>query len=68
MCQKKPDDDRAILFKMKHIIECFIDNRIPPKLRIDIPQEVANKIIEQKDYVSPYLFLEANVIINLIKL
>ena len=68
MCQKKPEDDRAILFKMKHIIECFIDNRIPPKLRIDIPQEVANKIIEQKDYVSPYLFLEANVIINLIKL
>ena len=61
MCQKKPDDERAILFKMKHIIECFIDNRIPPKLRIDIPQEIANKIIDQKDYVSPYLFLEANV-------
>jgi hypothetical protein len=26
MCQKNPDDERAILFKMKHIIECFIGN------------------------------------------
>ncbi len=62
LCQKNPDDERAIIFKMNHIIDCYINNRILPKIRIDITKELADEILYQKDYLSPYLFLEANVI------
>ena len=48
--------------KMNHIIDCYINNRILPKIRIDITKELADEILYQKDYLSPYLFLEANVI------
>jgi hypothetical protein len=61
MCQKIPQDERAIIFKMNHIIDCFIDNRIPPKIRISISDFMAENIMEQKDYLSPYLFLDAYV-------
>jgi hypothetical protein len=54
------------LTKVKHIVNYFIDHRIPPKIRIDIDDEVAKRILDQKEYISPYLFLEANVIIFLI--
>ena len=64
MCQKSPGDERAILFKMNHIIDCFIDNRIPPKIRISISDDMAENLLEQKDYLSPYLFLDAYVRIN----
>lgn len=62
LCQKNSDDERAIIFKMNHIIDCYVNNRILPKIRIDITKELADEILYQKDYLSPYLFLEANVI------
>ena len=55
------DLDREILFKMNHIIDCYIQNRVLPKIRIDISEELAHDILYQKDYLSPYLFLEAYV-------
>ncbi len=60
------NSERQLLFKMNHIIECFISNQILPKIRIDISEELASEIIYQKDYLSPYLFLEAYVTIDLI--
>lgn len=68
MCQKTPENERAIINKMKHILDTYICNRIPPKIRIDIPEQVADNIIEQKDYASPYLFLDANVGFNFRKI
>lgn len=61
LCQKNSEDERSIIFKMNHIIDCFINNRILPKIRIDITSELANEILYQKDYLSPYLFLESSV-------
>lgn len=61
LCQKTPTDDQAKLAKVKHITNFFIDHKIPPKLRVDISPDVANRINEQKDFISPYLFLEANL-------
>jgi len=52
---------RDILNKMEHIVECYINNRILPKIRIDISEELATEILYEKDYLSPYLFLEAYV-------
>lgn len=49
---------------MSHIVESYINNSILPKLRIDISQELAEEVLYEKDYVSPYLFLEAYVIIQ----
>jgi hypothetical protein len=43
------------------IINFFIDSPIPPNLQIDIPQEMADKIIERRLEASPYLFREAQV-------
>lgn len=63
MCQKRAENDKEIVAKSKHIIDCFIKSRIPPHLRIDIPVEVANQILDQKDFASPYLFLKAYVFI-----
>ncbi|CAF0779308.1 unnamed protein product [Brachionus calyciflorus] len=63
MYQKNPENERPIIQKMKHIIDCFISNRIPPKTRIDIPEQLVENILDQKDYLSPYLFLNANLII-----
>lgn len=61
MFQRRGESDKDLISKAKHIIGCFINSRIPPYLRIDIPVEIANQILEQKDYASPYLFLKAYV-------
>ncbi|RNA26889.1 regulator of G- signaling 22 [Brachionus plicatilis] len=63
MYQRNPENERPIIQKMKHVIDCFINNRIPPRTRIDIPEQLAESIIEQKDYLSPYLFLDAYLIV-----
>ena len=55
------ESERQILAKMNHIVDTFINNQILPKIRVDISKELANEIIYQKDYLSPYLFLEAYV-------
>lgn len=61
MYQRNPECEKTIIQKMKHIIDCFINNRIPPKIRIDIPENLSEVILEHKDYLSPYLFLDAYV-------
>ncbi|ELU18295.1 hypothetical protein CAPTEDRAFT_185777 [Capitella teleta] len=43
------------------IINCFIDSPIPPCLQIDIPQEMADKIIGRRLEATPYLFREAQL-------
>lgn len=48
--------------KVNAIINCFINSYLPPPLQIDIPQEMADQIIENKNEASPYLFREAQVI------
>lgn len=62
MCQK-PNNEKEILAKAKHITEFFIKSRIPPHIRIEIPIEVANQILaeQRSEHPSPYLFLKAYV-------
>ena len=43
------------------IINCFINSSIPPALQIDIPLEQAQKIIEHRKELGPYVFREAQV-------
>jgi len=54
-------EDGQIAQKIGTIINCFIDSQIPPSLQVDIPQEMADKIIDRKYEKSPYLFREAQV-------
>ena len=55
------NDDSLITLKINTIINCFIESQIPPTLQIDVPQEVADKILDHKYEKSPYLFREAQV-------
>ena len=64
LCQKQADDI-TLLNKVNHIVDSYINNAIPPKIQIDINSEVAQKIIDECDFLSPYLFLEAYVSIFL---
>lgn len=43
------------------IINCFINSSIPPALQIDVPIEQAQKIIEHRKELGPYVFREAQV-------
>ena len=63
LCQQQSSqlNQQALLAKTKHIVTTFVDNKVAPRIRIDIPQEAARIILDQKDYLSPYLFQEANV-------
>ena len=47
-------------------MDSYINNALPPKIQIDINTELAHKIIDECDFLSPYLFLEAYVNILLI--
>ncbi|XP_060051992.1 regulator of G-protein signaling 22 isoform X2 [Erinaceus europaeus] len=49
--------------KIMTIINCFINSSIPPTLQIDIPIEQAQKIIEHKKELGPYIFREAQMTI-----
>ncbi|KAG8524063.1 Regulator of G-protein signaling 22, partial [Galemys pyrenaicus] len=49
--------------KIMTIINCFINSSIPPALQIDIPQEQAQKIIEHRKELGPYVFREAQMTI-----
>ncbi|WAR24165.1 RGS22-like protein [Mya arenaria] len=52
-------EEAMIVQKINTIINCFIDSQIPPSLQIDIPQEMADRILDRKYEKSPYLFREA---------
>ncbi|XP_024612342.1 regulator of G-protein signaling 22 [Neophocaena asiaeorientalis asiaeorientalis] len=49
--------------KIMTIINCFINSSIPPALQIDIPLEQAQKIVEHRKELGPYVFREAQMTI-----
>ncbi|XP_074841537.1 regulator of G-protein signaling 22 [Carettochelys insculpta] len=56
-------DDAIIQNKITAIISCFLNSSIPPALQIDIPPEQAQKIIEHRRELGPYVFREAQMTI-----
>ncbi|ERE60433.1 regulator of G-protein signaling 22-like protein [Cricetulus griseus] len=56
-------DESIIQQKITTIINCFINSCIPPALQIDIPIEQAQKIIEHRKELGPYVFREAQMTI-----
>uniref|UniRef100_A0A8C3FL64 Regulator of G protein signaling 22 n=1 Tax=Chrysemys picta bellii TaxID=8478 RepID=A0A8C3FL64_CHRPI len=56
-------DDATVQNKITAIINCFINSTIPPALQIDIPPEQAQKIIEHRRELGPYVFREAQMTI-----
>nr|XP_055159386.1 regulator of G-protein signaling 22 isoform X4 [Nyctereutes procyonoides] len=52
-------EESIIHKKIMTIINCFINSSIPPALQIDIPVEQAQKIIEHRKELGPYVFREA---------
>ncbi|XP_019323548.1 regulator of G-protein signaling 22 isoform X7 [Panthera pardus] len=56
-------DESIIHKKIMTIINCFINSSIPPALQIDIPIEQAQKIIEHRKELGPYVFREAQMTI-----
>ncbi|KAB0388717.1 hypothetical protein E2I00_007951, partial [Balaenoptera physalus] len=56
-------DESLIHKKIMTIINCFINSSIPPALQIDIPLEQAQKIIEHRKELGPYVFREAQMTI-----
>ncbi|KAM5313710.1 regulator of G-protein signaling 22 isoform 2-T3 [Glossophaga mutica] len=56
-------EESIIQKKIMTIINCFINSSIPPALQIDIPLEQAQKIIEHRKELGPYVFREAQMTI-----
>ncbi|XP_036987014.2 regulator of G-protein signaling 22 [Artibeus jamaicensis] len=56
-------EESIIHKKVMTIINCFINSSIPPALQIDIPLEQAQKIIEHRKELGPYVFREAQMTI-----
>ncbi|KAJ1193286.1 hypothetical protein NDU88_002585 [Pleurodeles waltl] len=56
-------DDATIQSKISAIINCFINSSIPPALQIGISQEQAEKILEHRRDLGPYVFREAQMAI-----
>ncbi|XP_032078874.1 regulator of G-protein signaling 22 isoform X2 [Thamnophis elegans] len=56
-------DESIIQDKITTIINCFINSAIPPALQIDIPHDQAQKIIEHRKELGPYIFREAQMTI-----
>ncbi|KAF7246980.1 Regulator of G-protein signaling 22 [Varanus komodoensis] len=54
-------EDAIIQNKITMIINCFINSAIPPAIQIDIPEEQAQKIIEHRRELGPYVFREAQM-------
>uniref|UniRef100_A0A803T480 Regulator of G protein signaling 22 n=1 Tax=Anolis carolinensis TaxID=28377 RepID=A0A803T480_ANOCA len=56
-------DDAIIQNKITSIINCFINSPLPPTIQIDIPEDQAQKIVEQRKELGPYVFREAQMTI-----
>ncbi|KAK7502187.1 hypothetical protein BaRGS_00006551 [Batillaria attramentaria] len=54
-------EDSMLSQKITAIINCFIDSQIPPSLQVDLPQEMAERVLDRKYEKSPYLFREAQL-------
>ncbi|XP_070194884.1 regulator of G-protein signaling 22-like isoform X2 [Littorina saxatilis] len=54
-------EDSLLSQKITAIINCFIDSQIPPSLQVDLPQEMADRVLDRKYEKSPYLFREAQL-------
>uniref|UniRef100_F6X153 RGS domain-containing protein n=1 Tax=Ciona intestinalis TaxID=7719 RepID=F6X153_CIOIN len=55
------NDPVSTEIKVTSIINCFISSHIPPSLQIDISAEMAEKIIEKRKEMGPYVFREAQL-------
>ncbi|XP_076806464.1 regulator of G-protein signaling 22-like [Clavelina lepadiformis] len=55
------NESSAVESKVTSIINCFINSHIPPSLQIDIPNEMAEKLIEKRKELGPYVFREAQL-------
>ncbi|KFP84943.1 Regulator of G-protein signaling 22, partial [Apaloderma vittatum] len=56
-------DDATVQKKITAIIDRFINSAVPPTLQIDIPTEQADKILENRKDLGPYIFREAQMTI-----
>ncbi|XP_074124366.1 regulator of G-protein signaling 22 isoform X2 [Sminthopsis crassicaudata] len=56
-------EDAVIQNKITTIINCFINSSVPPALQIDLPVDQAQKIIEHRKELGPYVFREAQMTI-----
>ncbi|XP_061531428.1 regulator of G-protein signaling 22 [Phycodurus eques] len=54
-------DEATIQQKISTIIKCFINSSTPPALQIDIPLEQAQRIMEKRHKLGPYIFREAQM-------
>lgn len=54
-------DDATVQKKITAIIDRFINSAIPPAVQIDISAELAQKILEHRKELGPYIFREAQV-------
>ncbi|XP_031446921.1 regulator of G-protein signaling 22 [Phasianus colchicus] len=54
-------DDATVQNKITTIIDRFINSTVPPALQIDIPTEQAQKILEHRKELGPYIFREAQM-------
>ncbi|XP_038077121.1 uncharacterized protein LOC119744960 isoform X2 [Patiria miniata] len=57
------DDEEYVQKKAKALIDCYIDSQVPPKLQINIPQEIADEILGtfQNGLIERGLFHDAAV-------
>ncbi|XP_026228367.1 regulator of G-protein signaling 22 [Anabas testudineus] len=54
-------DEAIIQQKISTIIGCFINSSMPPALQIDAPPEQAQRILEKRHELGPYIFREAQM-------
>ncbi|XP_020565606.2 regulator of G-protein signaling 22 isoform X2 [Oryzias latipes] len=54
-------DEATIQQKISIIISCFINSSMPPALQIDIPPDQAQRILEERHQLGPYIFREAQM-------
>ncbi|XP_072251170.1 regulator of G-protein signaling 22 [Leuresthes tenuis] len=54
-------DEATIQQKISTIISCFINSSMPPALQIDIPSDQAQRILERRHKLGPYIFREAQM-------
>ncbi|CAG6016053.1 unnamed protein product, partial [Menidia menidia] len=54
-------DEVTIQQKISTIISCFINSSMPPTVQIDIPPDQAQRILDRRHKLGPYIFREAQI-------